>query len=287
MIGAVFNTCPSFQQYAWRLAGVVRRDDERLDAVPGSGFDQHVCPAAGGPHHQIEALVVLGEDEDIVLRFGAELMPPDLVGTVQGVGDDVEERPRAGRPGQLVVGALDALGQVGAAGQIAHPELVDLVAVEIDRVREQPPVGADLADPEGDVTTGAGGVVQQEVFVEEYLRRAVRAGPAELLVLAARDRPGEIGVTAAAPADRLLRLGRPPDELSRQLFPQPAERFGLLVVVGPLGREVVPHGGSVPVAHPGVRVLAAGRAAGQEPGRLRRGHHRLTSNCRSGPAGSR
>src|SRR5262249_14724009 len=202
VIGAVFDAGPSFLHNGWWYPVVVRWNDKCLGTVPRGGFDQHVLPAAGRPYGELEALVVLTEDQDIVFRAGAQPVPPHLVRAVHGVGDGVVERPRASRPGQLVVGPVDAFRQVGAGGQVAHAKLVDLVAVEIGRVREQPPVRADLADPEGDVPGGAGRVVQQEILVEEDLGGRPGGGPAELLGLAAGGGPGVVRVPAPAPAGR-------------------------------------------------------------------------------------
>ena len=73
VIGTVFDACLSRFQDGCRCAGVGRRDDERLRGVPRRRLDQHVRPAAGGPHGQIETLVPLGEDQDVLVRRGTQL----------------------------------------------------------------------------------------------------------------------------------------------------------------------------------------------------------------------
>ena len=202
VIGPVFVAALSFLQDGRWPPGITGRQDKRLRGVPGGGLDEHVRPAASGPHGEVETLVLLAEHQGVPVRRGVQLVAPDLVRAVLGIGDDVEQRSRVGRPGQAVIGAVDTLGQVRAAGQIADPQLVGLVTVEVDRVGQQPPVRADLTDPEGDIAAGAGRIPEQEVLVQEHPGRGPAVtSPAELLEFAARDRPGEVGVAAAAPAD--------------------------------------------------------------------------------------
>ena len=261
MVGAVLKARPSFFQNGQWFIGPVRREHERLGAVPGLGLDQHVRAAAGAPHGQVEPPVLLAEHQRVLAGPGAQHVPPDLVRPVLGVGDDVEQRTRVGRPGQPVVGALDPLRQVGSAGQVADAQLVELVPVEVDGVGQQPPVRADLPDAEPEIA--AAGRVQQQVLVQQHL-----AVPAELLVLQARHGPGEVGVARPAPAHRLLGRDHPRRQFARQAGPQPARRFQPAVVVGAFGGQVLPHRGPVPVPHPGVRV---GPVGGRGHGRARIG----------------
>ena len=176
MVCVVFGAPPSFFRHKWFGAGVPRRDHQGLGGVPGRRLDQQPYAAAGGPDGQLEPLVVLPVDQRVALRRGAGLMPPDLVRAARRVGDDVQQRPGVRGPGQPVVRALDALGQVGAGRQVPDPQLVHLAAGEVDRVGQVPPVRADLADTQLRVAAGAGRVLQQEVLVQQHRRRGPR-GP--------------------------------------------------------------------------------------------------------------
>ena len=229
VIGPVLHPLPPLPQNDRCRAGVRGGDDERLGGVTAFGFQQDVRAAAGRPHDDVEALVLLGEHQHVLGGIGADVVPPDLVRPVGGVGHDVEHRARVRRPGQPVVGPPDPLRQPGrgrgvsAAGQVPDPQLVDLVAVEVDRVGEQGAVGADLAHAELHVPAAALRVLQQQVLVEQHLRggallrgrrarfsrrrvplahRVVGRAAAELLVLKPGHGPGEVIEVPAPPARR-------------------------------------------------------------------------------------
>ena len=291
MVGVVLRARPSRLNNERRYAGVARRDQQGLGGVPGRRLDQQPRPAAGGPHGQLEPFVVLPVHQRVVLRRGTQFVPPHLVRPVRLVSDHVEQGPGIGRPGQAVIGAFDALSEIGAGGEVADAELVDLVAVEVDRVGQVAPVRADLAHPQLRVTAGGGRIGEEQVVVQQHLAGAVQAGgPAELLQLLAGHGRGEVPGPALAPPDRLLGGREPRRHLREQVLAQRAQRRGLLVVVGALGGQVLPQPRLVPVAHPGVRVGA--RAPGRD-GRAGAGHPDSprrsagpSSRARSGPAGS-
>ncbi len=294
MVGVVLRARPSWLHNERRRPGVARRDQQGLGGIPGRRLDQQPRPAPGGPHGQLEPFVVLPVHERVLLRRGTQFVPPDLVRPVRLVGDHVEQGPGIGGPGQAVVGAFDALGEIGAGGEVADAELVDLVAVEVGRVGQVAPVRADLADPQLGVAAAGGRLGEQQVDVQQHLAGAVRpGGPAELLQLLAGHGLSEVPERALAPAGRLLRRGEPRGQLRVQLLAQSSQRRGLGVVPGALGGQVLAQLRVVPVAHPGVRAgvrAAARRWPPRGRGRPGPGHAGLpgapASSARSGPAGS-
>ena len=66
MVGAVLKARPSFFQNGRWFIGPVRREHQRLGAVPGLGLDQHVRAAAGAPHGQVEPPVLLAEHQRVL-----------------------------------------------------------------------------------------------------------------------------------------------------------------------------------------------------------------------------
>src|SRR5215472_2021211 len=238
-------------------ARVRRRDEQYLGRIAAFGLDEDERPAPGGAHGDLEPLVGLLEHKRVLGGAGADVVPPHLVRAVEPVGDGVEHRPRARRPGQRVVAAFHPLRQVGPGCQVTDAQLVDLVAVEVDRVGEQQPVRADLADAERHVARVAGGVVKQQVLIEQHLFRPLGAGQraaAELLVVQAGEGPGEVVEPAAPPAGRFLGRRHAGGHLGKQRVAQRRGVGNLPVVVRPLGRQVLQHGRVTGVPHPRVRV---------------------------------
>ncbi len=106
----------------------VRRDQPDLAGVLGLDADDHVGARAGPLAEDLEPVVVLLQDEDVLGRVGAQLVPPDLVRAVGLVVDHVEEGPRVGRPGPAVVGPGHRLRKVLSGDGVPEPQLEDLVA---------------------------------------------------------------------------------------------------------------------------------------------------------------
>ena len=261
VVRTVLGAAPSWFQDDRRLVRGGRRDGQGLRCVPGLGLNQHVAAAAGGPDDERETLVVLAEHPDVARGAGSEFVPPHLVRTVLLVGEHVEQRPGVRGPGEPVVGRVDAVGQVFAGGQVTDAELEQLVAGEVHRVRQQPAVRADLADPEVDVAAGAGRIAEQQVRVEQHLGRLSRRGhPAELLEFLPLGHPGEVAEPAPAPGHRVLRGSHPRGHLGKQPVLQRAGWRRLLLVIRALRGQVVAHRGQVMVAHPRVRVVRRWRA---------------------------
>ena len=75
---------------------------------------------------------------------GPQHVPPHLVRPEGVVVHGVEEGRRVRRPGAAVVGVRDLVGEVGAGAEDRGSAGVDLVARQVDRVGQQPPVGARL-----------------------------------------------------------------------------------------------------------------------------------------------
>jgi hypothetical protein len=232
MIGPVLDAAPSRLDNHRGRTGLACRDGPRFRGIPALALDEDERAAAAGSHEGLEPFVVLGEYADVVPGGGADVVPPHLVRPVDGVDDRVEDRTRVGRPGQPVVAALYPFRPVGPGGQVADAELVDLVAVEVGRVGEQPPVRADLPDAERHVIPAAVRVVQQQVLIQQdLLLTPGQRAAAELLVVEVRQRPGEVVPPAELPAGRFLGRCQPGRQLRRQRVPQRCGMSGLLVVV--------------------------------------------------------
>ena len=255
VIGAVLGAARPWLQHGRRRPRGGRGDDQGLRGVPGLGLDQHIAAAAGGPDDERETLVILAEHPDVARRVGPEFVPPHLVRPVLLVGEHVKQRTGVRGPGKPVVGGIDAVGQVLAGGQVTDAELEQLVAGEVHRVRQQPAVRADLANPEVYIAAGAGRVAEQQVRVEQHLGRlSGRGHPAELLEFLPLGHPGEVAEPAPAPGHRVLRGSHPRGHLGKQPVLQRVGWRRLPLVIRALRGQVVAHRGQVMVAHPRVRV---------------------------------
>jgi hypothetical protein len=91
---------------------------------------------------------------------------PDPVGSVGGVGRDVEEVGSVGRPARRVVGAGDLVGEVDTGVEVADPHREPLVSFHVDGVGETAMVGGDRrhADRAEVVTLGEGVDVEHELL---------------------------------------------------------------------------------------------------------------------------
>src|SRR5439155_18818158 len=126
--------------------GVTGRDQPLLGGVAAGGGDDDPGPAAGRPDRDVEPLVGLVEHDGVATRIGSHDVAQYPAGAVDSVGYDVEEVRRVAPPGVPVGGTRDAFREVGASRRITEAELVQLVAGQVDRVGDEPPVGAGLAD---------------------------------------------------------------------------------------------------------------------------------------------
>ncbi|HCB07757.1 MAG TPA: hypothetical protein DEQ43_26480 [Nocardioides bacterium] len=109
--------------------------------------DQQVA-GARGLHLELELTVRLLEHQLVLGGGRAEPVPPYLVLAPQLVVDEVEEVRRVRGPRAARGRAGHDVGQLGAGAEMAKAQLIDLVAVEVDRVGEQLGVGGNRPHPE-------------------------------------------------------------------------------------------------------------------------------------------
>ena len=144
---------------------VVGGHEAYLGRVAAAGEQHGVRTAAGGLDLQLEPPVLLLPDLRVVVLRRAEDVAPHRVRPVGLVQGRVEQSGAVGRPGQAVVRPGQDVGQVGAGAEVAHPQLVDLVAVVVDGVGQQPAVRARFPDAElEEVVPG-----REHVLVQDHL----------------------------------------------------------------------------------------------------------------------
>ena len=184
--------------------------DRVLDAR-ATGFDQHrlaiglVAPqvtalaghlarrgeddealALGQLDAELEAFVVLLEDQHVSRGRRAEHVAPHLVWAHGLVRPDVEERPAVRRPGRTVVNAVEDVLEVSPTREVTKAQLVELVAGDVHRVGEDVLVRASFNEPELEIFVALGELVD----IQLNLFRGVHGipAPAEDLVIEALNR---------------------------------------------------------------------------------------------------
>ena len=167
VLGVVLDPAPSSADGPRRRRRVVGVEDPDLAGVAALGQDHDEVAGAAGGDVDLELLVRVLHDQHVVGRRRAEPVPPDLVLAPQVVVHDVEEGRRVGRPGAQGCGAGDDVREITPGRQVAEAQLVDLVAVVVDAVREHRRVGRDRPDTEVDVV----GLTDHLVHVEQQLAR--------------------------------------------------------------------------------------------------------------------
>ena len=169
VLGVVLDPASATAHGPGRGRGVVSVHDPDLAGVAVLRPDHEEVPGARGVHLDLELAVGLLEHQ-LVRRGGrSDPVPPHLVLPPQVVVDQVEEVRRVRRPGTAGRGPRDGVVvQVPAGRQVAEPQLVDLVTVEVHGVGEHRAVRRDGPQSEVGVVRVAG----QDVDVEEELRVA-------------------------------------------------------------------------------------------------------------------
>ena len=142
----VFHFLDARQNGLEGLIGTVGADVADLGGQRAADVDQNECPAGRFLQPQRVPLVFFVVDQRIL--FFAQRVAIDLVRTLGRVERGVEERPVVVGPFERVVRVGDLIRQQSARFEIHHADGVHLVAFEIDRIGQQPVVGAhrEVAD---------------------------------------------------------------------------------------------------------------------------------------------
>ena len=234
-------------------ARVGGRDRPCLRAVPARSMDQDPPPTPCRAGCHLEAPVVLLEHEVIQRWVGSHEVPPDLVRPERVIDHRVEERPTVGCPGAPVVGSRDPLREVHSGGDVAEPQLVELLPRCVDRPCQDLATGTHLTHADLGVCGVQGGCLEVEIHQHAPLR-----GP----LVAALELPELGSFWSDIPEDccptnmlgPLLGQRGPGHHLREQPTAQGLEHGGGLRIVRGLGPQVLTElwatGG-----HPGVVVL--------------------------------
>ncbi len=238
VLGVVAHPVAAAADGPGAAAHVVGVDDPALRRRVALAPQHDPVTAPGAAHLHLEPLVGLLDHEHVVGDRAADPVPPHLERPVRLVVHRVEEPRRVGAPGAAVVAARHELVEVGAGAQVAEPQLVDLVAVAVDRPGQQVLVRAD----DGHAQLEEVGPVGERGDVESDLGLAgpaVHGHPDQVGVLAPRRDAGGVREPPAPPPRRGLRGRDPRDHLGRQLRDQRAQVRAGRVVERPLQGQVV------------------------------------------------
>ena len=168
---------------------------------------------------ELEALIVLLEDEHITADGRAQLVPPDLVRAHRLVGADIEECLAVGRPGRAVIEVVEDVWEVPPGRQVAEAHLVELVAGEVDGVGEDVLVRAVLDVPELEIVVARGQLVPVELDLLGGIHRALP--PAVDVVVEPLHRSGVVPVALEVGRRRSVGLLDPVDDLLVQPLLEP------------------------------------------------------------------
>ena len=233
---------------AGSIRGRVGGDEPHLGRHFRVRRDEQVGAGARALDVDEVAVVVLLIDEHVLLRRGAQLVSPHLPRPHRLVGTRVQHGPVVVRPREPVVRVGHDVGKVGAAGDVAEPELVALRAGEVGRVRKETLVGTDCEGAQREEP----GVACERVLVEQHdlglaVRRPRRPAAVDR-VLQTLDRTAE--VVPATPAYRRRHVGLldATRDLLEDVFLQLLRVSQGLLRVLVLGFEIHDDLGIVPVA---------------------------------------
>ena len=193
-----------------------------------------------------EPLVRLFHHQHVIGR--AEGVPPDLVRAPGVVDLGVEDRRTVGGPGRAVVHLGQLVRQQLAGVEVLDPQREPLVALEVDGVRQQAPVGGYVDGAEREELGVAGHLVavEHDLFARDLAVGgrwlvAVHLDPAVQRVLLALDRARVVPVPAAPGRNAQVGLQRPVRDLLEdcltQRFQVRRPRLGVRV----LGPQVPQH----------------------------------------------
>mmetsp|Transcript_20381 Transcript_20381/g.48534 ORF Transcript_20381/g.48534 Transcript_20381/m.48534 type:complete len:376 (+) Transcript_20381:1356-2483(+) len=270
VVDIVLDVVPALEHRLELPVGAVgfNKADVARDCAPAG--DEDVLLAPGAVDADVEGVVLLVEDELVLLGIAPDRVAPHLVGAVELVLGDVEQRLVVVGPHDVARGVGDGpRQQLPPSGDVLHAHRELLPALSVLRVREEPLVWGDL-EPADHVEAVLGGLF---VLVEENLFRlrevhllgrggcagARRDPPAASdPVLRVLEGPAVVVVPAVAHGDRLIVLLDPPPHLLEQRLLQAVRVREHGPAVRRLGGEVLDHRRVLPlvVPQPVVRVLA-------------------------------
>src|SRR5260370_15407661 len=98
--------------------------------------EDDVALALGELDAELEALVVFLEDHDVPVDGSAQPVTPYLVRTHSLVGPHIEEGAAVRGPGGSVIHVAEDILEVAAGGKVSKTNFVQLVACQVDGVRE-------------------------------------------------------------------------------------------------------------------------------------------------------
>ena len=260
---------PARRDQQRRRGRIVEIDDARLRRVVAvHGNDRSAGEPRRRDRDEPGGIGLLENDGVLALR-GAEAMQHHPPGAMVFVLRDVEKGARIARPHGVAGGVLDAVGQVGARGDVAHADRIHLGALVVGAPGEFPVIGRMARAREVEERFRVGALVA----VEQHRFLAARARPAaEDALLAAVAEARIIGPGAVRLGNLAVVLLQPRAHLAHELALKRAGRPENLVGVGVLrleqranvGRQrfrVAQHLAPVVGANPGV-VVAPGDAVG-------------------------
>ena len=237
-------------------------------------FQKEPFAAARLTAADVEAFVVLLEDELVFALARAEAVTPEAMGTLGGVQRGVEERQVVGGPFARVGGGGERVRQQLAGAEVLHLQRVDLVAFGVGRVGEQRLAGTDGEDAQPPILFAVGELVaiEQNFFKGAGLAPAAAIdvvlepffGAGKVLIRSARRGRGDVV---------LLQAGH---HFAIEFLAQRGAMLGLAGGVGVLGFEVSDDFGIGFFAEPEVIVQADVAMEFQAVGFLRSGrreHH--------------
>ena len=139
---------------------VLRVEQPDLAGELAAERDHDRLLVAGQVDADPEPLVRLFHHQHVIGR--AEGVPPDLVRAPGVVDLGVEDRRAVGGPGRAVVHLGQLVRQQLAGVEVLDPQREPLVALEVDRVRQQAAVGGDVDGAEREELGVAGHLVAVE-----------------------------------------------------------------------------------------------------------------------------
>ena len=210
-------------------------DEARLARLMVVRIDDHELGRLRGRDRHVEADVLLGIDENIVLDRRADDVPVDEQRAVVVVEAHVEDRLAVVGPHDAAARVGDAVGQVLSGRQVAEADGVKLRPLVVAGVGEEPVIGAVLEAAQVPVglALGLAVAVEQDRFVP------AGAGPAaDQRILSAGDEAGVVGEGPIGGRDGAVVLLEAAAHLAEQVVLQPARLRQLRLAVGILGIEV-------------------------------------------------
>ena len=288
IVDAVVQALPARGHHGELTLRAGRVEQPHLAGQHARAADHDVALAAGVAHVDVEAPVLLLEQDDVLLGRGADPVPPHPVGPPGVIDRHVEQDRTIQRPRAPVVSAGDLVRQQGPGGQVLDPDRKPLVAAQVGGVSQPAPVRARLVRAQSEEARPGGQlVVVQQHFLPVQRLAVLGQGrddltwpdrtPAVHRVLLTLDRTGVLPPVALAHRDRQVALLGPRLDLGEDLILERGEPGGDRLGVGVLGLQVGDRVRVVLVGQPGVLVghgvAVIGPLVGNLLGRRRLGAH--------------